>query len=38
MKLRWFIDYDGERRLQYYSEDDKMWVDVEEVYHYDSLD
>lgn len=37
MKLRWFIDYDGERRLQYYSEEDEKWLDIEEVY-YSSLD
>lgn len=32
MKLRWLIDYDGERRLQYFSDADNAWLDVEEVY------
>jgi hypothetical protein len=32
MKLRWFIDYDGERRLQYFSDTDNVWLNVETVY------
>lgn len=35
MQLRWLVDYDGERVLQF-STDGKTWVTVPEVDYYDA--
>ena len=32
--IRWFRDFDGELRLQYYCPDQKQWLDVPIVDYY----